>query len=134
MVGTFWLAMIVAIPEALAWLITTIMMLLLSSLLLAYGSVKVVVTDEWLRAGRARIRLRHLAAPQELGASGMRTTAGPDADARAYLLLRPYILTGVRIEVSDPRDPTPYWLVSSRRPALLAAALNQGTTGVPDAD
>jgi hypothetical protein len=30
---------------------------------------------------------------------------------------------GVRVDVADDDDPTPYWLVSSRRPAALAAAL-----------
>jgi hypothetical protein len=29
----------------------------------------------------------------------------------------------VRVELTDPEDPTPYWLVSSRRPDALARAL-----------
>jgi hypothetical protein len=29
----------------------------------------------------------------------------------------------VRVEVVDPQDPTPYWLVSTRRPDDLARAL-----------
>jgi hypothetical protein len=29
----------------------------------------------------------------------------------------------VRVEVSDAADPVPYWLVSTRRPQRLAAAL-----------
>jgi hypothetical protein len=42
--------------------------------------------------------------------------AGRDADARAYLLLRPYLKRAVRVEITDPADPTPYWLVSTRHP------------------
>ena len=53
----------------------------------------------------------------------MRLQAGRDADARAYLLLRPYLKRGVRIDLTDPSDPAPYWLISSRRPDGLAAAL-----------
>ena len=49
-----------------------------------------------------------------------------DADARAYLLLRPYLKRAVRVEIADPADPTPYWLVATRHPETLAAAL-----GVP---
>jgi hypothetical protein len=30
---------------------------------------------------------------------------------------------GVRVDVADPDDPTPYWLVSSRHPDKLAEAL-----------
>ncbi|ANH40504.1 hypothetical protein I601_4109 [Nocardioides dokdonensis FR1436] len=124
MVASFWVAMIVAVPEALAWGITTILMVLLTALLHAYGSARIVVTDEWLHAGRARIQLHYLGPTQVLDAPDMRSIAGPEANARAYLLLRPYIRTGVRIAIEDPNDPTPYWLVSSRRPTLLAAALN----------
>lgn len=132
MIASLWLAMIVSIPEALAWGITTTLMLLLASLLLFYGSAKVVVTDEWLHAGRARIQRRYLGPSQALDTPGMRSIAGPRADARAYLLLRPFVSTGVRVEIMDPRDPTPYWLVSSRRPALVAAALNRGVVGTRD--
>ena len=48
---------------------------------------------------------------------------GTDADARAYLVTRPYIDRGVLVPIADDSDPTPYWLVSSRRPDALAAAL-----------
>ena len=46
-----------------------------------------------------------------------------DADPRAYLLTRPYIKTAVRIDVADGADPHPYWLVSTRRPGELVAAI-----------
>jgi len=46
-----------------------------------------------------------------------------DADARAYLLIRPYLRQAVRIDVEDPADPTPYWLVGTRHADRLAAAL-----------
>ena len=42
--------------------------------------------------------------------------AGPDADARAYLLLRPYLKRAVRVEITDPADPAPYWLVELAAP------------------
>jgi hypothetical protein len=54
--------------------------------------------------------------------------AGPAADARAYLLLRPYLKRAVKVQITDPADPTPYWLVSSRHPEALAGALNAART------
>ena len=45
--------------------------------------------------------------------------AGVDADARAYLLLRPYLKRAVQVDLADPADPTPYWLLqhaTSRNP------------------
>ena len=51
-----------------------------------------------------------------LDAEETRRVAGPDADARAYLLLRPYLKRAVRVEITDPADPAPYWLVSTAPP------------------
>jgi hypothetical protein len=63
-----------------------------------------------------------------LDAERMRQARGPDLDARAYLCLRGWIATGVLVELRDTEDPTPYWLVSSRRPAELAAAISAAAT------
>jgi hypothetical protein len=51
-----------------------------------------------------------------------------EADARAHLVLRPYIKTAVEITLDDPDDPVPYWLVSTRRPQQLAAALREAAS------
>ena len=59
-----------------------------------------------------------------------RRVAGVDADARAYLLLRPYIRPACGCGSADPADPTPYWLVSTRHPRTLAAALRGRRPGL----
>lgn len=122
-VATLWLALIVAVPGALAWSVTAGAMALLAAGLLAYGSARVCVADGVLHAGRARISGVHLGAAEALDQEQTRRTAGREADARAYLLLRPYLKRAVRVEINDPADPAPYWLVSSRHPDELAAAL-----------
>jgi hypothetical protein len=75
------------------------------------------------RAGRAHIA-RHLigevTAYEGADASAQR---GVELDARAWLLLRGWITGVVRVEILDSADPTPYWLISSRRPAELARVL-----------
>ncbi|MDX2025238.1 DUF3093 family protein, partial [Microcella sp.] len=48
---------------------------------------------------------------------------GQRLDARAFLVLRPDIPAVLRVAVTDPDDPTPYWLLSTRRPEELAAAI-----------
>jgi hypothetical protein len=53
-----------------------------------------------------------------------RELLGPEADPLAFVILRPWIGGGVRIDLADPDDPTPYWFVSSRRPHELATALS----------
>ena len=86
--------------------------------------MRITVADGVFRAGRAHIEGRHLGAVEALDAEQTRRTAGPEADARAYLVLRPYLKRAVRVQITDPADPAPYWLVSSRRPEELAGALS----------
>lgn len=123
LVASLWLALVVAVPGAVAWTVTGAALLLLAICLLAYGGVRVVVGDGQLRAGRAHIAGIHLGAAEALDAEQTRRVAGVEADARAYLVLRPYLKRAVRVEITDPADPTPYWLVCTRHPDELAGAL-----------
>jgi len=123
LVASLWLAVVVATPGEVAWVVTALAMLLMGAGLLAYGGVTVSVADGMFRAGRAHIEGRHLGVVEALDAEQTRRTAGREADARAYLVLRPYLKRAVKVEITDPEDPTPYWLVSSRRPEDLAGAL-----------
>ncbi len=131
LVASLWLAVVVALPAAVAWAVTAVAMLLLTWAFLAYGAARVSVTGGELRAGRAHIGTRHLGEVTVLDADQARRLAGAEADARAYLLLRPYLKRAVRVEITDPADRTPYWLVHTRHPDRLAAAL--ATTPVGEA-
>ena len=124
LVVSLWLACIVAVPGPVAWAATGVSMALLAAGLVGYGSPRLEVGDGVFRAGRAHIGAQHLGPAEALDAERTRRVAGPEADARAFLLLRPYLKRAVRVEITDPADPAPYWLVSSRRPEELAGALN----------
>lgn len=123
LVASLWLAVLAATPEVVAWSVTAVGLSLLVALLVGYGRAQVAVEAGTFRAGRAHIALEHVGAVSVLDADGVRRQAGVDADARAYLLLRPYLKRGVRLDITDPADPTPYWLVSCRRPEAVVAAL-----------
>jgi hypothetical protein len=123
LVASLWLALVVALPRPVAWAVSGCALALLAAMLVAYGSARIEVGVSGFRAGRARIGAEHLGTVTPLDAEETRRAAGRDADARAYLVLRPYVSRAVRVEITDPRDPTPYWLVSSRRPDALAEAL-----------
>ncbi len=123
LVASLWLALAVATPGLVSWGVSGLCLLLLVGLLLTYGAAPVRVDATTFRAGRASIAGHHLGRVDELDAEAARLLAGRDADARAYLLLRPYRKRAVRVEILDPRDPAPYWLVSTRHPERLAAAL-----------
>ena len=70
--------------------------------------------------------------PSALDADATRRLAGSEADARAYLLLRPYLKRAVRVEITDPADPTPYWLLSTRHPDRAGQAVDRHPAGEPD--
>lgn len=91
--------------------------------LLVAWTPQVEVSGGELRAGRAHVPLTLLAGAEALGGEEARLARGPGLDARAYLCLRGWIPGVVRIQLADPQDPTPYWLVSTRRPEALVAAL-----------
>ncbi|MCY4726133.1 DUF3093 domain-containing protein [Nocardioides sp. STR2] len=125
-VASLWLAVLAATPEAVAWSLTALAMAVMVALFVGYGRPRVSVDGTTFRAGRAHIPLDLVGAVTVLDADAVRRQAGVDADARAYLLLRPYLKRGVRVDIADPADPTPYWLVSSRRPDALVSALEAG--------
>lgn len=125
LVATLWLALVVAVPLAVAWAVTGVSLLLMLALFVSYGAARISVEGDVLRAGRAQISTEHVGDVTALDADAMRLQAGRDADVRAYLLLRPYLKRGVKVDLTDPSDPAPYWLISSRRPDRLVAALTR---------
>ncbi len=127
MVVSAWLATIVVLPEQAAWGVTALVAALITAFFVSFGGVRIRVADGTFRAGRAQIEVRHLGAATALDQAATRRVAGVDADARAYLLLRPYLKRAVRVDLTDPDDPAPYWLVSTRHPEALAAALASAT-------
>jgi hypothetical protein len=111
-----------------AGVLTVVTAALIAALLA--GSPTVEVAGGGLRAGRARIPVRRLGAVEVLDGPAMRRARGPQLNARAYLCLRGWVPGGVRVEITDPADPAPYWLLSSRSPRSLAEALR--TADAPD--
>lgn len=79
-----------------------------------------------LSVGRATLPWSAIGTVATLASDEAARVRGPGADPRAYLGLRGWVATAVRVEVADPADPTPYWYVSTRRPDALAAALERG--------
>jgi Protein of unknown function (DUF3093) len=123
------LAFLVATPLWIALAATAVLVAVVLALFLGYGAARISVHDGVLTAGRARIPLAHVGEVVPLDADDTRRLAGRDADARAYLLLRPYLRRAVRVGIDDPSDPTPYWLLSTRRPERLTAVLRHTGAG-----
>ena len=129
-VASIWLAFVVALPASVAWGATGVLVVVVAALFLGYGAARLRVEDGSFYAGQATIPVALLSDPIALDAASTHRLAGVDANARAYLLLRPYLKRAVKVTVDDPDDPVPYWLVSTRHPEALAAALTAAGQGL----
>ncbi|MEV8596981.1 DUF3093 domain-containing protein [Streptomyces sp. NPDC052013] len=89
----------------------------------SYGSVRIRVVGGHLIAGEAKIPVTALGEPEILDAEEARAWRTYKADPRSFMLLRAYIPRALRVEITDPDDPTPYVFLSTREPERLADAL-----------
>lgn len=94
----------------------------------SYGNLVVRAGQDGFRIGAAHLTPDYIGPVTALDGPAFRALLGPDADARAFLRTRSYVTGGVRVDVEDPHDPVPYWLVSCRRPDSVVAVL----THAPD--
>lgn len=84
---------------------------------------RVHLEDGVLHVRGARIPVRHLGAVTPLDRAGVHRQLGPLSQPSAFVCRRPWLTTAVRLDLTDPEDDTPYWLVGTRRPRELARAL-----------
>jgi hypothetical protein len=96
----------------------------------SYGSVRIRVVGGSLIAGEAKIPVAALGEAEVLDPEEARAWRTYKADTRAFLLLRAYIPRALRVEVTDPQDPTPYLYLSTRDPERLAEALKTAREAV----
>jgi hypothetical protein len=87
-------------------------------------ALEISVTLDELRVGGAHIERKYIGETTVLTANEMQLTRGRDADPAAFLAIRFWLPAGVKVTLNDKRDPTPYWLISSKKPSSLAKALN----------
>ena len=86
---------------------------------------RILVNQNELRIDKAHIDLQYLGKVTVLDSDAMRLLRTRDADPAAFLAIKFWASKGIKIEVTDPRDPTPYWLITSKRGEKLAAFLTK---------
>lgn len=109
-----WLPYVVLAPVAvgvLAWL----------------GRIEVQVTSTdagvELWAGQAHLPVSVIARTAVVPRSAKSAALGRQLDPAAFVLHRNWVGPMVLVVLDDPDDPTPYWLVSCRRPDRVLSAL-----------
>lgn len=106
---------------ALASLIATSALLILIAI---KGAMVIEIDEHELRIGRAHIDLKFLKNAQPLTSIQVRNLRTRDADPAAFLAIRFWSSTGVRVDINDAQDATPYWLITSNNGEALARILN----------
>ncbi|MGY2061870.1 DUF3093 domain-containing protein [Nocardia gipuzkoensis] len=76
-----------------------------------------------LRADRAHLPVTYVARATAVPTSAKSAALGRQLDPAAYVQHRAWIGPMVLLVLDDPDDPTPYWLVSTRRPERVLKAL-----------
>lgn len=93
-------------------------------LLLNWSRPSVDVGGGELRVAKARLPLAAVGEVTALDEAQTRSLRGPRGDPAAFLIIRPYLRQAVYVEVTGPAT-APYWLVGTRHPVELAAAINR---------
>jgi hypothetical protein len=91
------------------------------------GHSRLEVSGGELRIRGAHLPLEFVTGAVALDEPTLRRVVGREGDPAAFVSIRPWIGPGVQLWLDDPDDPTPYWVVSTRRPQrvveLIRAAI-----------
>jgi len=99
-------------------------------LLAMAGRTTLRVDADGFHAGGQTLGYDDIDTAQALDAQETRLLLGPQADPAARLVVRGYIREAVLVRPLEPRS-VPYWLVSSRHPQRVIAALEQAARVSP---
>lgn len=80
-------------------------------------------TELWV--GAAHLPVGVMAKSAEVPRTAKSAALGRQLDPAAYVVHRAWVGPMVLLVLDDPEDPTPYWLVSTRHPERLLAALGR---------
>ncbi|MHA6628478.1 DUF3093 domain-containing protein [Pseudonocardia sichuanensis] len=112
-------------PGLRSWIGYAITVPLFLGALVWLGRTRVRVADGELRAGDAVLPLHHVGQVEVVPRENKQQAMGPELDPTAHVLHRAWVGPLVRIEVTDPDDPTPYWIVSVRDAEAFVSALGR---------
>jgi len=110
-------------PGVRSWIGYVVFVPLLVGVVLALGRARVRVDGGILQVGPATIPLTSVGRIEVVDRRDKQAALGSELDPAAYVLHRGWVGPLVRLEVTDPDDPTPYWVFSVREPDRLLTAL-----------
>jgi hypothetical protein len=116
----------VMLPLAPEFALVTALIITVGFCCFVYFSSPVLLCNgETFSARNAEIPMKLLGKATVIEREKQFEELGRNLDARAWLCIQASVKQLVKIEIQDPKDPTPYWLVTTRRPAELVALINK---------
>lgn len=115
------------VPAIPVWLPYAVLLPVAAVALLMLGSTQLRVvagegeTELWV--GDAHLPVGVISRSTEVPRSAKSAALGRQLDPAAYVVHKAWVGPMVLLVLDDPDDPTPYWLVSARRPDRVLAAL-----------
>ncbi len=89
------------------------------------NSPKIVLDELQLRVGKAVIERKYLGLAEAVSSADTFSARNSNLSPLAYSRFQPGVKGLAKVKIQDDRDPTPYWIFSSRNPEILAAQLNR---------
>jgi hypothetical protein len=115
------------VPALPDWVPFAVLLPVAAVVLMWFGKTEVSVvgdageTELWV--GAAHLPVSVIARSAEVPKTAKSAALGRQLDPAAYVVHRAWVGPMVLLILDDPDDPTPYWLVSSRHPDRVLAAL-----------
>ena len=110
-------------PGVRVWLPYVLGIPLAAAFLLWLGRIRVTVEDGDLHVDDATLPVEYITEVTPLTGTALRDALSVGLHPVAFVVQRPWVRSAVRVGLDDADDPTPYWIVSTRRPEQLAEAL-----------
>ena len=115
--------LLIGLSSLPTWVPFAVFVPLTLAVLLRAGRIRVTVTATEFLVDDARLPVAVIGDVVALDAAGKREALGVAAHPLAFVIQRPWIGPAVQVLLDDPADPTPFWVISTRRPVELATAL-----------
>jgi hypothetical protein len=89
------------------------------------GSPLITLNQQTLSIGHASIETKYLGKAEIVSPQNAFSERGVKLDSRAFTKFQIGVKQLVKIEIQDKQDPTPYWLIATRNPEVLAGLINK---------
>lgn len=89
------------------------------------GSPLIALNQQTLSIGQASIETKYLGIAEVVSPQEAFLERGVKLDSRAFTKFQIGVKQLVKIEILDKQDPTPYWLIATRNPEVLAGLINK---------